>query len=180
MEKTETTDTFARAWAADDWTGQHLILAPKRAQPKPPTKPENPVQMHFTKRRKIVAELHEQGMTVPEMADNLGESTDKIYLDIRAIGVTAHPVDKKRPVVGDEGKARATFKAFCKRNKITQKQFRDTKRVVRGMANVRAQGLAEVNEASGASIAMMSRVTGLQEQTVRMALKRARAHEAQA
>ena len=69
MGKTETTDTFASAWAADDWTGQHLIRAPKLAQPTAPTKPENPVQMHFTKRRKIVAELHEQGMTVPEMAD---------------------------------------------------------------------------------------------------------------
>ena len=162
-----------------DWTGERLIRAPKRKVAPEPVQADKPQHMHFTVRRKLVADLHGQGLTVPEIADKLDASTDKIYLDLRAMSLTAHPVDKKIPVVGDEDKARETFRALCKRHKITQAEFRNTKNTTPGMASLRSFVLVEIKAASGASIRLLSKVTGLQEQTSRMALRRAKRETSQ-
>ena len=167
---------------ADDWTGQHLIRAPKRAQPPEPPKSGKPARMNFTKRRKMIAEMHAGGASMDEMADRADKPKDIIYADLKALGITPPKVERKQ--IGDEDKAREVFHAFCKRHNIAQKKFRDTKRVVAGMADNRARCLVEMKEASGASVRLLATVTGLQEQTIRMALRRMRSrvhnHEAQA
>ena len=181
---THWTDTLGRAPimrqaapppdTCESWRGDDLIRAPKRE----PVEAEAPAKMTYQERRLLVGQMTDAGKTRAEIMDTLKIPRDTYAKDMLAIERDL-PAAEYGVVRGDVVKADAAYAVFLTENKMTRAYMTQNaanlklpQRVKLG-ADRRACVLF-IHIASGASAAMLGKVTGLSKTTASTSLARAK------